>query len=560
MKLVECVPNFSEGRDRAVIDAIVAEIVGTPGALLLDVDPGAATHRTVVTFLGPPEAVEEAAFRAIRRAAQLIDMSRHRGEHPRIGATDVCPFVPVQGATMQDCVEIARRLGRRVGEELGIPVFLYEAAAMRPDRKSLADIRQGEYEGLASKLKTPSFLPDFGPAQLNARSGATVIGARPFLIAYNVNLNTRDKRLAIKIAEELRETGKPKRDAAGKLVKDADGNSVRVPGRFRELRGVGWYIEEYGRAQLSFNFTDFTVTPIHTVFDACCEEAAKLGVRVTGSELVGLIPRQALLDAGDHYLAMQGQTSGIPEALRIRTAVMSLGLGELVPFDPMQKVIEYRYRGGAKSLRAMRIVDFADELSSDSPAPGGGSAAALCGGVSAALSSMVAALTWSKKGMEAARPAMKALGSEAQALKDWFLEAVDRDTEAFQGVLAAMRLPKATPTEQQARAAAMEAANQGAAQVPLEVLERAVIALELALRVARDGNPNSVSDAGVAAACALAAAEGAALNVRINLPSIDDKNAASELVARQREALEKARSLAAAAHEVVGSALDAAGG
>lgn len=555
MKLVECVPNFSEGRDRAVIDAIAAEVTGTPGALLLDVDPGAATNRTVVTFLGPPDAVEEAAFRAIRRAAQLIDMARHKGEHPRMGATDVCPFVPVEGATMEDCVELARRLGRRVGEELGIPVFLYEAAATRPERKSLADIRQGEYEALAAKLKTPAFRPDFGPAEFNARAGATVIGARPFLIAYNVNLNTRDKRLANKIAEELRETGKPKRDAAGKIVKDAQGATERVPGRFRELRGVGWYIEEYGRAQLSFNFTDFKLTPIHAVFDACCEEAAKIGVRVTGSELVGLIPRQALLEAGDHYLALQGQTSGVPESLRVHTAVLSLGLGELGPFDPMQKVIEYRYRGGPKGLRAMRIVDFADELSSDSPAPGGGSAAALCGALSAALSSMVAALTWPKKGMESARPGMRDLGVEAQELKDWFLEAVDRDTQAFEAVLTATRLPKATSAEQEARAAAMEAANLGAARVPMEVLERSVRALELALRAAKDGNPNSVSDAGVAAACALAAAEGAALNVRINIPSLTDRKVADELAAEQLEALTKARSLAVDARSSVDAVL-----
>ena len=551
MKLIECVPNFSEGRSRAVIDAIAAEISDTSGALLLDVDPGVATNRTVVTFLGPPEAVEEAAFRAIRKAAQLIDMSKHTGEHPRMGATDVCPFVPVQGATMEDCVEIARQLGQRVGEELRIPVYLYEAAAARPERKSLSDIRQGEYEALPSKLKDPAFRPDFGPAEFNARSGATVIGARPFLIAYNVNLNTRDKKLANRIAEELRETGKPRRDEAGKIVKDAAGNTVRVPGRFRECRGVGWFIEEYGRAQLSFNLTDYTVTSVHAVFDAACEEAAKLGVRVTGSELVGLIPRQALLDAGDHYLRLQGQTTGIPEARRVQTAVHSLGLGEIAPFDPAQKVIEYRYRGSLRGLRAMRIVDFADELSADSPAPGGGSVAALCGALSASLSAMVAALTWSKKGMESARPEMKEIGEAAQALKDWFLEAVDRDTDAFNAVLAANRMPKGTAEQAEARAAAVEAANQGAARVPLEVLEASVRALELALRVARDGNPNSVSDAGVAGACALAAAEGAAMNVRINLPGLTDRRVAEELTSRQE-------TLAARARAVAGDVRDAA--
>lgn len=544
MKLIECVPNFSEGRDRATIDAIAAEISGTPGALLLDVDPGAATNRTVVTFVGPPEAVEEAAFRAIRKAAQLIDMSRHRGEHPRMGATDVCPFIPVQGATMEDCAAIARSLGRRVGEELGIPVYLYEAAATRPERRSLADVRKGEYEGLPAKLQDATFAPDFGAATFNARSGATVIGAREFLIAYNVNLNTRDKKIAHEVALAIREAGRPKRGPDGKIVKDAAGKTMSTPGRFRECRAVGWVIEEYGRAQVSINLTNWKVTPVQAVFDACCEEAAKLGARVTGSELVGLIPRDALLAAGDHYLARLGKTTGVPERERVHAAVLSLGLGDISPFDPAERVLEYRYRGAEKGLRAMRLTEFADELSSDSPAPGGGSVAALCGALSAALSAMVAALTWSKSGMESARPAMGPLGVEGQALKAWFLDAVDRDTDAFNAVLAAVRLPKKTEAEQGARAAAMEAANQGAAAVPLEVLEAAVRALELALVAARDGNPNSVSDAGVAGACALAAAEGAALNVRINVPSLTDRTVAEGMLARQRGALARARELA----------------
>jgi glutamate formiminotransferase/formiminotetrahydrofolate cyclodeaminase len=511
---------------------------------LLDVDPGAATNRTVVTCIGPPEAVEEAAFRAIRKAAALIDMSRHRGEHPRMGATDVCPFVPVEGATLEDCAAIARALGRRVGEELGIPVYLYEAAASRPERRSLAVVRQGEYEGLAAKLEDPAWAPDFGPARFNARAGATVIGARPFLIAYNVNLNTRDKRLAQRIAEALRETGKAARDADGKIVKDANGETVRVPGRFRECRGVGWYIEEYGRAQMSFNLTDHTVTPVHAVFDACCEEADRLGVRVTGSELVGLIPLRAILDAGDHYLGRQGQTRAVPERERIRAAALSLGLAELGPFDPDAKIVEYRYRGAPQGLRALSLSRFADELSADSPAPGGGSVAALCGALAAALASMVAALTWGKKGMEAARPSMEACGKRAQAFKDRLLEAVDRDTDAFNAVLAAVRLPKATDADKAARTQAMESANLGATLVPLEVLEASVEVLELALAVARDGNPQSVSDAGVAGACGRAAAEGASLNVRINLPSIGDRGRAAEIAARQSAALARARALA----------------
>jgi glutamate formiminotransferase / formiminotetrahydrofolate cyclodeaminase len=551
MKLIECVPNFSEGRNRTVIDAITAEISGTEGALLLDVDPGAATNRTVVTFIGTPEAVEEAAFRAIRRAAQLIDMSKHQGEHPRMGATDVCPFVPVQGATMEDCVEVARKLGKRVGEELGIPTYLYEAAATRPERRSLADIRKGEYEALPEKMKDPSFAPDFGPAAFNERSGATVTGAREFLIAYNFNLNTRDKKLAHAVAQELREAGKPKRGPDGKIVKDAEGKTVSVPGRFKECRAVGWYIEEYGRAQISINFTNYKITPIHEVFDAAREEAAKRGLRVTGSELVGLIPLDAILAAGDHYLAKQGKTTGVPEKERVHSAILSLGLAELGPFDAQQKIIEYRYRGAPKGLKALRLTEFADELSSDSPAPGGGSVAALAGSLSAALSSMVAALTWSKAGMESARPAMKEIGIEGQRIKDWFLDAVDRDTDAFNAVLAAMRLPKKTAEEAATRLTAIENANQGAARVPLEVVGRSVRAMELALAVAKDGNPNSVSDAGVAGACALAAAEGASLNVRINVPNLTDAKVAGELLAEQDRLLRRARELAAETREAV---------
>jgi glutamate formiminotransferase len=560
MTLIECVPNFSEGRDRGVIDAIAAEIEQTPGAVLLDVDPGIATNRTVVTFIGGPQAVEEAAFRAIRKAAQLIDMTHHSGEHARIGATDVCPFVPVAGATMADCVAIAQRLGRRVGEELGIPVFLYEAAATRPDRKSLSDIRRGEYEALPEKLKDAAFRPDCGPAVFNARSGATVIGAREFLVAYNVNVNSRDRKLANAIAKEIREAGKARRGPDGKIVKDSDGKTVNVPGRFKECRAVGWYIEEFGRAQVSINLTNTTVTPIHEVFDACREEAGRLGLRVTGSEIVGLIPRAALLAAGDHYLAKQGKTTGVPESERVHAAVLSLGLGELGPFDPMQKVIEYRYFGGPKGLRAMTLSAFADELSSDSPAPGGGSVAALCGALSAALSSMVAALTWSKAGLEGRRPAMKTIGERGQELKDWFLTAVDRDTDAFNAVLAAMRLPKSSPAEIGARKDAIEAANQGAARVPLDVLENAVAALELAAAVAVDGNPASVSDAGVAGACALAAAEGAALNVRINVPGLTDAAAAEELRGRQRRSLARARELATKVAATVDAALDRGAG
>lgn len=557
MKLIECVPNFSEGRDRAVIDAITAEIADTEGALLLDVDPGAATNRTVVTFAGPPDAVVEASFRAIRKAGELIDMSRHEGEHARMGATDVCPFVPMQGATMEDCVELAKRLGRRVGEELGIPVYLYGHAASRPERRRLPDIRQGEYEALERKLKDPGFAPDFGDAVFNARSGATAIGAREFLIAWNVNLNTRDAKLGTKIAAELRETGKLKRNAQGKFVRDAEGRVERVPGRFTELQGGGWYIDEYGRAQISFNLMNYNVTSLHAVFDACRDEAGKVGVRVTGSELVGLVPLDAILAAGDHYLDRQGRTVGVPESERVHAAILSLGLAELSSFDPAEKIIEYKYRGAPTGLRSLTLTAFSDELSSDSPAPGGGSVAALCGAQAAALSAMVAALTWSKKGMEAARAAMREIGSRGQALKDWFLLAVDRDTEAFNDVIAARRLPRKTDEQKAARLDAIERANQGATRVPLAVLEKSVEALDLALQVARQGNPASVSDAGVAGACARAAAEGASLNVRINLPGLTDAAAAAEIESARAELLAAAESRADELRGVVDEVLAA---
>ena len=532
MRLVECVPNFSEGRDQKVIDAITAEIAASADVQLLDVDAGADTNRTVVTFVGEPEAVADAAFLSIARAAALIDMRSHTGEHPRMGATDVCPFVPVEGVSMEDCVALARQLAQRVGKELEIPVYLYEHAAAG-GRRSLADARRGEYEGLAIRTDKPDFGPDFNPT-----AGATAIGAREFLIAYNVNLNTRDRRLAHQVAQAVRELGTPQRDEAGKLIKDAAGKTVFEPGRFKECKAVGWYIDEYRRAQVSINLTNYKVTSLHAVFDACREEAATRGMRVTGSEIVGLVPRAALLAAGDHYLRKQGKTAGVPEADRIRAAVLSLGLDELSAFDPKEKVVEYRYGGTPTTLRNMTLQEFADELATDSPAPGGGSVAALCGALAASLTAMVAALTHSKKGLEDRRSAMESIGMNAQASKDWFAEAADRDTAAFDAVLAAIRLPKKTELDQAARDRAMSAANLAATLVPLEVLEQTVPAMELALQVARDGNPNSVSDAGVAGACGVAAAQGASLNVRINLANLDADEAAP-LLARHDAALHR---------------------
>jgi glutamate formiminotransferase/formiminotetrahydrofolate cyclodeaminase len=542
MQLIECVPNFSEGRDLSTIDAIAAAIAAVEGVHLLDVDPGADTNRTVMTFVGDAAAVEAGAFAAIAAAAELIDMRRHSGEHPRMGATDVCPFVPVAGATMDDCVAIARRLGERVGGELGIPVYLYEAAATAPERVSLSEVRRGEYEGLAGRADAP----DFGPAY-NEHAGATAIGARKFLIAYNINLNTTDRRLAEQVAGAVRGSGVAKRDADGTIVRDAHGKALRVPGLFPSVKGVGWYIAEYGRAQVSLNLTDTDAASMHHVFDACAAAAADLGVRVTGSELVGMVPRAAMVAAGDHYLARQGRTTGIPEAERVHSAVLSLGLAELAPFVPAEKIIEYRV-GDAADTGLQRYLD---ELSTDSLAPGGGSVAAVCGALAAALASMVAALTWSK-GRE---PAIGELGREAQDLKDWFLVAAERDAAAYNAVIAARRLPRRTTQDRARRDAAIEAANQGAIRVPLEVLERAVAALELCGRAVRDGNPSSVTDAGVGALCAAAAAEGAAYNVRINLSEITDETAQRELAARASALTEEARSTAAVIAKHVADAI-----
>jgi glutamate formiminotransferase/formiminotetrahydrofolate cyclodeaminase len=516
--LVECVPNFSEGRDQSVLDAIAAAIQAVDGARLLDVDPGQATNRTVFTFVGPPAAALEAAFRAIRTAAERIDMRKHKGEHARLGATDVCPFVPLAGSSMAECVELARRLGARVGDELGIPVYLYEEAARRPERRNLATIRAGEYEGLEDKLRDPAWKPDFGPATFQAKSGATVIGAREFLVAYNINLNTRDKKLAHELALDLREAGRARRDASGSILRDSDGNAILQPGRFRHVKAVGWYIEEYGRAQISINLTNVRETPIHAVFDAACQEAEKRGLRVTGSEIVGLVPRQAILDAGRHYLRKQGRTAAAPEAELVHIAVRSLGLDELRPFVPEERIVEYRVRDeGAARLRNMNLQAFADALSTDSAVPGGGSAAALTGALSAALAAMVASLA--PRSDAAVERGAEELGIAAQTLKDDLLAAVDADAAAFEAVLAARRLPKSDPA---ARDTAIRAATRRAAEVPLEVLRGAARAAELARDAVRMGLPATRCDAGVAALCAGAAAEGAWYNVLVNLVDLRD--------------------------------------
>ncbi|RPJ69135.1 MAG: glutamate formimidoyltransferase [Acidobacteria bacterium] len=521
-RLVECVPNFSEGRNRAVVDAIADVIKGVAEVKLLDVDPGADTNRTVYTFVGPPEAVADAAVKAAHKAYELIDMSRHHGAHPRIGAMDVCPIVPISGVTMDECVEIARGIGRRIGDELQLPVYFYEYAATSEQRRSLADIRAGEYEGLERKLKDPAWLPDAGPARFDPRFGAPVVGAREFLIAYNVNLNTRDRKLANEIALTIRENGRLARDAKGNVVADEKGNQVRTPGRLKAVRAIGWYIEQYRQAQVSINLINYKTTPLHVVFETVREEAEKLGLIVTGSELVGLMPLLPLVEAGRFYLRKQGKSAGAPEREVVETAVRSLGLDQLAPFDAEKKVIEYQFRTRGP-LMAMPVDRFVDEVSSESPAPGGGSVAALAGSLSAGLSAMVANLTVGKKGYEASWDELSVLAERAQDVKDRLSRAVDEDTEAFTAVMAAMRLPKATADQQAARNAALESGYQQAAGVPLQTARACLEALELSLIVAQKGNRNSASDAGVAALMARAGVEGAVLNVLINLGSVKDE-------------------------------------
>ncbi len=556
MKLVECVPNFSEGRDLEKIKSITKEIEATPQVTLLDVDPGESTNRTVVTFIGTPEGVKEAAFKAIKKASEVIDMSKHQGAHSRMGATDVCPFVPVSGVTMEDCVQMAHDVAKKVAEELGIPVYLYEEAAQRPERKNLAHIRSGEYEGLPEKLKNPEWAPDYGKPEFNSKAGATVIGAREFLIAYNINLNTRDRLLAREIAFNLRERGRAKRDAEGNIVRDEKGKSIKIPGKFKEVKAVGWYIEDYGIAQISINFTNYKISPPHLVFDEAIKEAETLGLRVTGSELVGLIPKEAVLTAGRYYLEKQGKSPGVPEEELIDIAVKSLGLQDVAPFDHKKKIIEYQFKEVEDPLVEKNVRQFVNELSMDSPAPGGGSTAALCGALSAALSSMVANLTVGKKDYGAVQSEVKDMAVEAQGLKDEFLRAVDLDTVAFDKVMESFRMKKKTEEQKNERDAAIQAATKEATLVPLGVLEKSIKALELAKSVASKGNKNSISDAGVAGLTARAAAEGAYYNIIINLPDIKDQKFKKEMREQAVAFMNKALKLSDEIREIMEKELE----
>ncbi len=544
--IVECVPNISEGRDSKVLEAVAAAVEAVDGVRLLDMDPGKATHRTVFTFVGSPEPVKEAAFQLVKITRSLVDMRNHKGEHPRQGATDVCPFVPVAGCTLEDCAGWAREVGRRIGEELGIPVYLYGEAASSEERKKLAFVRAGEYDGLEAKLKAGEVLPDFGPKMWSesvARSGATQVGARPFLIAYNITLNTRDRKKASDIALTIRESGRAKRTSYpdGEIIRHPDGSPVKIPGLLQEVAGVGWYIEEYGAAQVSCNLTNYKVTSIHKVFDTVCDEAAKRGLRVTGSELVGLVPLDSLLDAGRHYLARAGKSTGVSEMELVHTAVRSLGLSDIGAFDPLKGIIEYAIRDRSGSLVEMTCRGFTEELASDSPAPGGGSVSALSAALGCGLAAMVGALTHGRTGQEDDWAMMEEVGVKAQALKDAFLDDVDRDTDAFNLLMDAFRMKARTDEARAAKEAAVQAATRGATEVPFEVLGRIREALDLTGKAAKHGNPNARSDAGVAAAMFRAGAEGAAMNVMINLAGITDKTWARDMADRASALLDEVR-------------------
>ncbi len=530
-QLIECVPNFSEGRDLNVIRQISDEISAVEGVKLLNVDPGKATNRTVVTFVGAPAAVVEAAFRAIKKAGELIDMSRHKGEHPRMGATDVCPLIPIAGISMEETAAWARKLAERVGTELALPVYCYEFAQPDAARRNLSVIRAGEYEGFFKKIKLPEWRPDFGPAEFDAKRGATVIGARDFLIAYNVNLNTTSTRRANAIAFDVREAGRPKKDAQGNVVKDAEGKPVNIPGTLKSVKAIGWFIEEYGVAQLSMNLTNIRVTPLHVAFDEVCRAAEARGLRVTGSELVGLVPLQSLLDAGRYFLRKQKRSVGVSESELIKIAVRSLGLNELAPFKPEERVIEYLLKDPSKAkLVRMDLRKFADETASESVAPGGGSISAYVGALGASLGTMVANLSSHKAGWDERWEEFSDWAEKGQKLKDELLALVDEDTAAFNGIMAAFALPKGTDAEKAARTAAIQAATRKAIEVPFRVMQLSCDALPLAVAMAEKGNPNSVSDAGVGALCARAAVQGAYLNVRINVKGFADKAFAEKVV------------------------------
>ena len=537
-QIIECVPNFSEGRDRAVIDAITAEIEKNGEVRLLDVDPGEATNRTVVTFVGEPDAVLDAAVRGVKKAAELIDMRQHHGAHPRMGATDVCPLIPVSGITLEECAELARKLAKRISEELNIPTYCYEAAAFTPERKNLAVCRAGEYEALPEKMNHEGKAPDFGDRPFDedvARTGATAVGARDFLIAVNFNLNTTSTRRANAIAFDVREKGRPMREGGkvtGKPLKDENGNTVMIPGTLKGTKAIGWFIDEYGIAQVSMNITDMGETPLHKAFDEVCRAASARGIRVTGTEIVGLVPKRAIIDAGKHYLRMQQRSLGIPDEEIIKIAVKSRGLDELKPFCPEEKIIEYMLEAGdkTKKLVDMTCREFADETASESPAPGGGSISAYMGALAAALGTMVANLSAHKAGWDDRWEEFSDRAQQGRHILDRLVALVDEDTEAFNRIMAVFAMPKNTPEEKAARSAALEAATLYATEVPLRTMKAACETFDLLEAMAVSGNPASVSDAGVGALAARSAVLGAQLNVRINAAGLKDRKAADAIL------------------------------
>ena len=535
-QLIECVPNFSEGRDMSVIEKITDEIKNTEGVKLLDVDPGKATNRTVVTFVGEPDAVVDAAYKAIKKAGELIDMSKHSGEHPRMGATDVCPFIPISNISMEETVKYAKELAKRVGETLNIPVYLYEEAATTPERRNLATIRAGEYEGLEKKLKDPNWKPDFGETKFNKQAGATVIGVRDFLVAYNINLNTSSTRRANSVAFDIREKGRVKREGdpvSGKIVRDENGNPVRVPGTLKYVKAIGWYIEEYGIAQVSMNLTNINETPLHIAFEEADKSATKRGMRVTGSELIGLVPKKVMIEAGKYFLKKQNRSTGIPEEDIIFIAIKSMGLDDLKPFDPKKKIIEYLLEAdNGKKLIDLTIKDFADETSRESPAPGGGSIAAYSGALGISLGTMVANLSAHKRGWDARWEEFSNWAEKGQAIKDKLLYLVDEDTNAFNKIIDAVRLPKGTDEEKAFRKNAMNEATKYAIMVPFDVMKTSFEALDVLEYMAKEGNPNSVSDAGVGVLAIKTAVEGAYMNVKINCKGLDDMDFVNDILGK----------------------------
>ncbi|MEO8760954.1 MAG: glutamate formimidoyltransferase [Bacteroidia bacterium] len=554
-QIIECVPNFSEGSDLNLIKQITNEVKAVEGVRLLNVDPGKATNRTVVTFVGSPEAVVEAAFRAIKKAGELIDMSKHKGEHPRMGATDVCPLIPIANISMEETAKWAQKLAERIGKEIALPVYLYEAAQADKKRSNLSVIRAGEYEGFFKKIKLPEWKPDFGPAEFDAKRGATVIGARDFLVAYNVNLNTTSTRRANSIAFDVREGGRVKREGnpiTGKIVNDANGKPVMIPGSLKSVKAIGWYIEEYGVAQISMNLTNINITPVHIAFDEVCKKATERGIRVTGSELVGLIPLKAMLDAGKYFLLKQQRSIGVSEKELIKIAVKSMGLDELAPFKPEERIIEYMLRDKADSkLVSMTLVDFADETASESPAPGGGSIAAYVGSLGAALATMVANLSSHKKGWDDKWEEFSNWAEKGEHYKGELVKLVDQDTAAFNKIMTAFGLPKTTDEEKNNRTKAIQDATKFAIEIPFKVMEVSYASMEVIKAMAEIGNPNSVSDAGVGALCVRSAVMGAFMNVRINAAGYDDKTFVNDIIAKGKEIENKTIALETAILKIV---------